>query len=250
MSQFAFLMSQFANELLCRHISVLYEKWQITRHSVMRIVLVISILTFVVCCKTPSVLQGRYSTAVDLVGTEYFFNTDSTFSRRGWSCMSRDTGCGTYLLTRDSLILTYRAISPMPEVTIDTIKTVGIKSSIRVHCTDEGYNMPYVVVFTDKRKGVVTDTNGVVTFFPDSLDFPMEVTCAFVGYKRAKFVIEYPGNYSVDVRMLILEPHVTPGGTVERYEIKCRRENKLCLKYTFQSEGKAYQSQMILNRVR
>ncbi len=220
------------------------------RHNIMRIVLVISILTFIVCCKTPTVLRGRYSTAVDLVGTEYFFNTDSTFSRRGWSCMSRDTGCGTYVLTRDSLILTYRAISPMPEVTIDTIKTAGIKSSIRVHCTDEGYAMPYVVVFTDKRKGFVTDTAGVMTLFPDSLDFPMEVTCAFVGYKRAKFVIENPGNYDVQVRMLTIESHETPGGTVERYKIKSRSENKLCLKYAFESEGKTYHSQMILNRVR
>lgn len=164
--------------------------------------------------------------------------------------MSRDTGCGTYLLTRDSLILTYRAISPMPEVTIDTIKTAGINSSIRIHCTDEGYAIPYVVVFTDKRKGGVTDTNGVVTFFPDSLDFPMEVTCAFAGFKRVKFVIGNPGNYSVQVRMLILEPYETPGGTVERYKIKSRSENKLCLKYAFQSEGKTYHSQMILNRVR
>ncbi|MFM2017218.1 MAG: hypothetical protein RL007_874 [Bacteroidota bacterium] len=182
-------MRQFTNELLGRQITVLYEKCQIKRHSVMRIVLVISILTFVVCCKTPTVFQGRYSTGVDFVGSEYFFNADSTFSRRGWTCMSRDTGCGTYLLKRDSLILTYQAISPMPEVIIDTIKTAGIKSSIRVHCTDEGYGMPYVIVCTEKRKGGVTDTDGVVTFFPDSLDFPMEVTCALVGYKRVKFVV-------------------------------------------------------------
>lgn len=124
------------------------------RHSFMRIIYIVSVLLFVISCRTPTVIEGRYSTSGDSAVTELFFKADSTFTMRGMYT-TRDTGQGIYILTRDSLILCYNADDHAPGrlsadtnyVNLDTVESYRVlkisKRRLRLMYTREVYGNLY-----------------------------------------------------------------------------------------------------------
>jgi hypothetical protein len=222
-------------------------------HLLVAAIISAAVLLCITGCKPGHIVEGKYSTKSDYAVTSMIFRSDSTFSIYRGSCLRLDSGCGTYLLTQDSLILNYDTCkAPRTICTIDTLDSYGTLMSISVKCLGDSGPISDAFVFCRGTHGApfITDSSGVASFKLSSESFPVVLKCVQVGYDVGTVVINQPGNYRVNVKMTYTTCYSIEGGTVERYEVKSLMNRRLCLVYSYDISGKDYHSQMILNRVR
>lgn len=221
--------------------------------SLTSVIILVTVLILISCCKPSHLIEGSYSTKRDYVATAMIFRSDSTFSIYHGSCLSRDSGYGTYVLTRDSLILNYDTCeAPRSNFSIDTLASSGTLMSISVKCFGDSGPISDAVVLCKGCHGMpyVTDSSGIASFRLGSEVFPVVIKCVQLGYDVGTVVINQPGNYNVNVKLSYTTCRSIAGGTVERYQVKSLTKRRLCLVYGFELLGENHQSQMILNRVR
>lgn len=208
-------------------------------------------------CRHPTSLDGYYSTTAtaDLVGTNYQFYPDSTFTSYGWTCMSRDTGFGHYRLTRDSLILLFDTLEAanFSRVSVDTLPGSNDSCEFLVNLHDGTEPVMFAVVaattLNGKKYGQVADINGQARIKIPRDSFPLTLECRCVGYTTVQIRIDTPVNLKIEVNMNRSDMHVVPGGTVMAYGLQKVKRRKILLTVDYHdADGKMKTEKWILYR--
>jgi hypothetical protein len=166
---------------------------------------------------SPRILNGSYTTGVDLVSTQYFFRSDSTFSSSGWTSLGSDTGTGRYRLTRDSLFLYFDTVrTKAPVFTADSLPAHGDSCVFTVQCLSDSEQVPFALV-TARARGVnsaaaVADLNGMAVLKVPRSAFPVDIECRCAGYIPVRITFRSPADYTVSVSMSSSLQFAMPAG--------------------------------------